>query len=118
VVVFWGAVRSIEHEREISGIRYEAHAEMAEHQMRTLARQAADKFGTREVLIRHRIGFIPVAEPSIVVRVMSGHRGAAFEAAQWIMDELKRVVPIWKHPVYSDEPVPAEAQSQHTGAAA
>jgi molybdopterin synthase catalytic subunit len=102
VVVFWGAVRSIEDGREITGIEYEAHRAMAEHQMRLVAENAAEKFDVREIFLRHRIGFVPAAEPSVVVRVASGHRGAAFAASQWIMDELKRVVPIWKHPVFKE----------------
>lgn len=102
VVVFWGAVRSMEGGREITGIEYEAHHQMAEHQMRIVAESAAEKFDVREIFLRHRIGFVPAAEPSVVVRVASGHRGAAFAASQWIMDELKRVVPIWKHPVFKE----------------
>jgi molybdopterin synthase catalytic subunit len=102
VVVFWGAVRSMEEGREITGIEYEAHRAMAEHQMRLVAENAAQKFGVREVFIRHRVGFVPAAQPSVVVRVASGHRGAAFAASQYVMDELKRVVPIWKHPVFKD----------------
>jgi molybdopterin synthase catalytic subunit len=103
VVVFWGAVRGTENGREISGIEYEAHRSMAEHQMRLVAENAAEKFGAREIIIRHRIGFVPAAQPSVVVRVTSGHRGAAFGASHWIMDELKRLVPIWKHPVFKEE---------------
>ena len=100
VVVFWGAVRAMEEGREIEGIDYEAHRTMAEHQMRLVAESAAKKFDLREIFVRHRIGFVRAAEPSVVVRVASGHRGAAFNASQWIMDELKRIVPIWKHPVF------------------
>jgi molybdopterin synthase catalytic subunit len=102
LVVFWGAVRSMEDGREITGIEYEAHRPMAEHQMRVVAESAAEKFDVREIFLRHRIGFVAAAEPSVVVRVASGHRGAAFAASQWIMDELKRVVPIWKHPVFKE----------------
>jgi len=102
VVVFWGAVRSIEDGREITGIDYEAHRVMAEHQMRIAAETAAEKFEVREIFLRHRIGFVEAGEPSVVVRVTSGHRGAAFAASQWIMDELKRVVPIWKRPVFKE----------------
>ena len=112
IVVFWGAVRANEDGREISGIEYEAHREMAEHQMRGVAESAAAKFELREILLRHRIGFVPVAQPSVVVRVTSGHRGAAFAASQWIMDELKRVVPIWKHPVFKDESAELTARSK------
>lgn len=100
IVVFWGAVRALEEGREISGIEYEAHRTMAEHQMRQVAESAAKQFELRDVFLRHRIGFVAAGEPSVVVRVTSGHRGAAFRASQWIMDELKRVVPIWKRPVF------------------
>jgi molybdopterin synthase catalytic subunit len=109
VVVFWGAVRAREEGREITGIRYEAHRAMAEHQMQLVAKSAAEKFAVREIFVRHRVGFVPAGEPSVVVRVASGHRGAAFGASQWIMDELKRVVPIWKHPVFKEAASPATA---------
>ena len=104
VVVFLGVVRASESGREITGIEYEAHPAMAEHQMRMVAENAAAKFGVRQIFLRHRTGFVPVAEPSVIVQVASGHRAAAFAASQWIMDELKRVVPIWKHPVFEDKP--------------
>ena len=102
LVDFWGVVRALEEGREISGIEYEAHGVMAEHQMRGLAETARERFGLSKVIIRHRIGFVPTGESSIVVRVESAHRSAAFSANQWIMDELKRTVPIWKHPVFKE----------------
>ena len=102
VVVFWGAVRATEDSREIDGIDYEAHRPMAEHQMRLVAESAAEKFDVRAIFVRHRIGFVAAGQPSVVVRVTAGHRGAAFAASQWIMDELKRVVPIWKRPVFKE----------------
>ena len=116
VVVFWGAVRASEDGREITGIEYEAHREMAEHQMQLVAAGALDKFEVREVFLRHRVGFVPVAQPSVVVRVTSGHRSAAFAASQWIMDELKRVVPIWKHPVFKDGPANLAGTTKTPGA--
>ena len=100
VVDFWGVVRGLEDGQEITGIEYEAHGLMAEHQMRSLAEVAQEKFDCSKIIIRHRIGFVPAGESSIVVRVESAHRSAAFSANQWIMDELKRTVPIWKHPVF------------------
>ncbi|PZR75711.1 MAG: molybdopterin converting factor [Chthoniobacterales bacterium] len=102
VVDFWGVVRSTEGGREIAGIEYEAHPSMAEHQMRVIAEKSLGKFSVRKIFIRHRIGLVPAAEPSVIIRVTSGHRAAAFAASQWIMDELKRVVPIWKHPVFKE----------------
>ena len=100
IVDFWGIVRVLEDGREISGIEYEANHPMAEHQMRSLAEAAMARFGLAKVLIRHRIGFVPAAEASIVVRVESARRAAAFDANQWIMNELKQTVPIWKNPVF------------------
>src|SRR2546423_1768482 len=108
VVVFWGAVRATEDGREISGIEYEAHPEMAEHQMRIVAESAAKKFeDAREIFIRLRIGFVGAGEPSVVVRVTAGHRGAAFATHQSITDELTREVPSWTHPGFKTAAAPA-----------
>ena len=97
---FWGVVRRLEDGREIDGIQYEAHREMAEHQLRQIAEQAAENFRLRVVIIHHRIGFIAVGEPSLFLRVTSLHREEAFRASQWIVDELKKKVPIWKRPKF------------------
>jgi molybdopterin synthase catalytic subunit len=98
VVDFCGIVRPLEQDRGIDGIDYEAHRQMAEHQLTQIAEQAADRFGLSLVTIHHRIGFIRVGEPSLFLRVASPHRGESFLASQWIVDELKKKVPIWKRP--------------------
>ncbi len=102
-VDFWGVVRRLEDGREIEGIDYEAHREMAEHQLRQIAEQAAEKFQLKRVIVHHRIGFIAVGEPSLFVRVASPHRSEGFRASQWIVNELKRKVPIWKRPRFKME---------------
>ena len=106
---FWGVVRRLEDGREIDGIQYEAHREMAEHQLRQIAEQAAEKFRFRVVIIHHRIGFIAVGEPSLFLRVTSLHREEAFRASQWIVNELKKKVPIWKKPRFTTEKQPHAA---------
>jgi molybdopterin synthase catalytic subunit len=98
VVDFWGLVRKLEDGREIEGIDYEAHREMAEHQLKQIAEQAAEEFRLQLVLIHHRIGFIAVGEASLFLRVASTHRSEGFRAGQWMVDELKKKVPIWKRP--------------------
>jgi molybdopterin synthase catalytic subunit len=103
VVDFWGVVRPIEDGREIEGIDYEAHREMAEHQLKRIAEQAAERFGLNLVILHHRIGFIEVGEPSLFLRVASPHRSEGFRASQWIVDELKKKVPIWKQPRFKVE---------------
>ncbi len=97
---FWGVVRGLEDGREISGIEYEAHQEMAQHQMEVIAQEAGPKFGLAEVILHHRIGMVAAGEPSLFLRVASGHRGAAYEGSAWIVAELKKKVPIWKKPVF------------------
>ncbi|HEY2714183.1 MAG TPA: molybdenum cofactor biosynthesis protein MoaE [Chthoniobacterales bacterium] len=97
---FWGVVRAKEDGREISGIDYEAHEAMAQHQMKLIANAAAKKFGLDEVTLQHRIGFVAVGDASLFLRVLSGHRGAAYEASAWIVSELKKKVPIWKRPLF------------------
>jgi molybdopterin synthase catalytic subunit len=101
VIDFWGVVRPVEDGREIEGIDYEAHREMAEHQLKRIAKQAADRFDLKLVIVHHRIGFIAVGEASLLVQIASLHRGEGFRASQWIVDELKKSVPIWKRPVFA-----------------
>ena len=98
IVDFLGVVRPIEDGRKIEGIEYEAHREMAEHQLKRIAEQAAEQFGLKLVILRHRIGFIAVGEPSLFLRVASLHRSEGFQASRWIVDKLKKMVPIWKKP--------------------
>ena len=101
-VDFWGVVRPIEDGREIEGIDYDAHREMAEHQLKRIGEQAGERFGLKLVIIHHRIGFIAVGEPSLFLRVASPHRSEGFRASQWIVDELKKKVPIWKRPAFAE----------------
>ena len=98
IVDFWGVVRPTEDGRGLTGIDYEAHREMAEHQLKRIVEQAAERFRLKLVVIHHRIGFIAVGEESLFLRVASSHRSEAFQASQWIVDELKTKVPIWKRP--------------------
>ena len=101
IVDFLGIVRAQEDNREIYGIEYEAHQTMAEHQLAVLAQEATERFQLERVVIRHRLGFVPVSEASVFVRVAGRHRQEAFEASQWIMNELKKKVPIWKQPQFA-----------------
>ena len=101
VTDFWGVVRPTEEGREIEGIDYDAHHEMAEHQLKRIAEQAAERFELTRVIIHHRTGFIAAGEASLFLRVASRHRREGFQASQWIVDELKKKVPIWKRPAFA-----------------
>src|SRR5438477_10086871 len=103
VVDFWGVVRELEDGREIDGIDYEAHKTMAEHQMEIIADAAVETFRLKQVLLHHRTGFVRTGEASLFLRVSAPHRAAAFEASKWIVDELKKKVPIWKRARFKSE---------------
>jgi molybdopterin synthase catalytic subunit len=99
VVDFQGIVREMETGQRIKGIDYEAHPAMARHQMKEIADAAVEKFGLDGVVLHHRTGFVRSGEASLFLRVSAAHRGEAFEASKWIVDELKKKVPIWKKPI-------------------
>ena len=103
VLDFHGVVREDESGKKISGIEYEAHATMAQHQLNKLATAAADQFGLTELTIRHRVGFVPTGEASLFVRLAAPHRQETLKAMEWLINELKTKVPIWKHPRVAGE---------------
>jgi molybdopterin synthase catalytic subunit len=106
IVDFWGVVRGLEDGRHIEGIDYEAHAAMAEHQLRLIAQESAKNFQLKKVIVHHRVGFVSTGEASLFLQVKAGHRTAAFAASKWIVDELKKRVPIWKRPRFKIDPPP------------
>ena len=96
IVYFLGVVRDTEENAMISAIDYEAFGRMAEHQFNLLFDQMEKRWPIESVRLVHRIGVVKVNEPSLLVEVVAPHRGEAFAACQWLIDEMKRVVPIWK----------------------
>jgi molybdopterin synthase catalytic subunit/molybdopterin converting factor small subunit len=96
VVIFWGVVRNREEDRPIRALEYTAYREMAEHQFRKTIDEAKRRWPLSRVRVVHRLGEISVGEASLLVRVEAAHRGEAFAAAQFIIDELKQKVPVWK----------------------
>jgi len=111
VLDFWGVVRELEDGRKIEGIDYEAHKAMAEHQMKVIADAAAETFRLNQVVLHHRVGFVRTGEASLFLRVSAQHRAAAFEASKWIVDELKKKVPIWKKPRFKTNEQPRTASA-------
>ena len=99
VIYFLGVVRGGEGEQKISAIEYEAFKKMAEHQFHLLFDQIEKRWPIASIRLVHRIGIVKVNEPSLWVEVVAPHRGESFAACQWLIDEMKRVVPIWKKPV-------------------
>lgn len=112
VVDFWGVVRGDDDGREIAGIEYEAHREMAEHQLRLIAEAATEKFQLKKVMVHHRVGFVCTGEASLFLQVRAQHRAAAFEASKWIVDGLKTKVPIWKRPRFKTKSLRRAVRSE------
>ncbi len=107
-VVFEGVVRNHTRGRRTLYLDYEAYPEMALKQMELLAQQALSKFPIRDVALVHRLGRLQIGETSVAIVVASPHRTAAYEACRWLIDSLKRTVPIWKKECFEDGAVWAD----------
>ena len=121
-LVFEGVVRNQTRGRKTLYLDYEAYEDMALEQMESLAGQAVQQFKVRDVAIVHRLGRLAIGETSVLIAVASGHRAAAFDACRWLIDTLKRTVPIWKREYFEDgavwadgEPFPKEIPRANSG---
>jgi molybdopterin synthase catalytic subunit len=116
-VIFEGVVRNHTRGRRTLYLDYEAYEAMALKQMEDLAEQARARFHVDGVSIVHRIGRLEIGAASVLIAVAAAHRGPAFDACRWIIDTLKKTVPIWKKEYFEDgavwadgEPFPEEIQ--------
>ena len=96
VLVFHGVVRDRHAGHDVERIHYHAYRPMAERELEQLVVEAKARFDVADLAVVHRIGEVAVGEDSLLVAVGSPHRRAAFDAALWLIDELKRRLPIWK----------------------
>jgi molybdopterin synthase catalytic subunit len=110
VVLFDGIVRNNTRGRKTLYLVYEAYEEMALQQMQELGAEAVERFAVRDVTLVHRLGRLEIGETSVLIVVASAHRGAAFEACRWVIDRLKKTVPIWKKEHFVDGAVWADGE--------
>ena len=110
-VIFDGVVRNNTRGRRTLYLDYEAYEAMALKQMESLAREARARFEVRGASIVHRLGRLEIGETSVLIVVAAAHRGAAFEACRWIIDTLKKTVPIWKKEYFEDGAVWADGEA-------
>jgi len=111
VVIFDGVVRDNTRGRRTLYLDYEAYEAMALKQMESLAAAVRERFAVRAVSIVHRLGRLEIGETSVLIVVAAAHRGAAFEACRWIIDTLKKTVPIWKKEYFEDGAVWADGEA-------
>jgi molybdopterin synthase catalytic subunit/molybdopterin converting factor small subunit len=97
VVTFQGVTREVER------LDYDAYAEMAEGRMATIAADAVERHGLCAAAVEHRVGIVPLSEPSVIVAVSAPHRGEAFAGAREIIDRVKAEAPIWKKEIEGGE---------------
>lgn len=109
-LVFEGVVRNQTRGRQTLYLDYEAYEEMALQEMESLAVQSLKQFKVRDIAIVHRLGRLEIGETSVLIAVASAHRAAAFDACRWLIDTLKRTVPIWKKEHFVDGAVWADGE--------
>ena len=101
-LLFWGVVRAEHGGRAVSHLEYEAYAPMAEAKLAEIAAEARDRWSTGEIAVVHRVGRLEVGEASVAIVVASPHRPEAYEASRYVIEQLKRRVPVWKREGYTD----------------
>ncbi len=94
--VFIGTVRNENNGKKVSAIEYTAFKEMAEKELGKIVEEAMSQWKLGKVYVAHRVGKLVIGEPSVVVAVSSAHRAETFEACRFIIEALKKTVPIWK----------------------
>lgn len=124
VAIFDGIVRNQTRGRTTLYLDYTAYESMALRQMEQLAQQALANFTVRDVWLVHRLGRLQIGETSVYIAVASAHRAAALDACRWLIDTLKKTVPIWKKEYFDDgavwadgEPFPPEVPVAYGGSA-
>lgn len=100
--LFLGVVRNNNLGRTVDYLEYDAYPSMAEKVMREIAHEAKERFGLEECAVLHRTGKLAIGETSLLIAVGSAHRAAGFEGGHWLVDEIKKRVPVWKKEVWAD----------------
>lgn len=102
ILLFVGVVRDVNDGRGVTGIEYSAYESMAESELLAIAGEAADQFGSPDIAIAHRVGDLTLEDASVAIAVGHPHRDEAYALSRWVIEELKRRVPIWKREHYID----------------
>ena len=117
-LLFIGTVRDINNGRSITGMDYTAYNAMATRELADITREAAEKFETDDIVVEHRLGTLVLGDASVAIAVAHPHRGPAYDASRYVIEQLKQRVPIWKLEHYVDgsrEWVAAPIKTRETG---
>jgi molybdopterin synthase catalytic subunit len=100
--LFLGTVRDMNDGRAVVGIEYAVYQAMAEAELLRVASEAARRFGTDALVVEHRTGALELGDVSVAIAVAHAHRANALDATRFVIEELKKRVPIWKREHYAD----------------
>ncbi len=101
-VLFLGTVRDVNDGASVTALDYTAYAPMAQRELGDIVAEAARRWGTEDITVEHRIGELGLGDASVAIAVAHPHRGEAYDASRYIIEELKRRLPIWKREHYAD----------------
>ncbi|HVX38905.1 MAG TPA: molybdenum cofactor biosynthesis protein MoaE [Gemmatimonadaceae bacterium] len=101
-LLFIGTVRDVNDGRGVTGMEYSAYESMAQRELLDIVTEASRQFGTEDIVVEHRLGALELGEASVVIAVAHPHRAAAYDANRYVIEQLKRRVPIWKREHYVD----------------
>jgi molybdopterin synthase catalytic subunit len=99
-ILFLGTVRDHNDGRPVSGMRYDSYADMAEKVLGQIADEAALRLGTDRIAVVHRVGELAIGDVSVAIAASAPHRAETFDAARYVIEEIKRRLPVWKQEHY------------------
>ena len=102
ISLFLGTVRELHDARMVTGIEYTAYEAMALKELDRIAAEAVARFGALALVVEHRIGALALGDVSVAIAVAHAHRTPALDATRFVIEEIKRAVPIWKREHYAD----------------
>ncbi|HKV51756.1 MAG TPA: molybdenum cofactor biosynthesis protein MoaE [Gemmatimonadaceae bacterium] len=102
IVLFVGTVRDNNSGRLVTGIDYACYGAMATRELASICAEATERFATVDIVVEHRIGHLSVGETSVAIAVGHARRATAYEASRYVIEQIKRRLPIWKREEYID----------------
>ncbi|MDQ6887770.1 MAG: molybdenum cofactor biosynthesis protein MoaE [Gemmatimonadota bacterium] len=102
LILFVGTVRDVNDGRAVIGIEYSAYTEMAERELASIVAETAERFGTADIVVEHRLGALALGDASVAIAIGHPRRAAAYDASRHLLEELKRRLPVWKREGYAD----------------
>lgn len=102
ICLFIGTIRNKNQNKSVEHLTMDAYSAMAKKQMERIANEAADQWPIRKISVSHRTGQLEIGDIAVIIGVCSIHRAEAFKACEWLIDSLKKEVPIWKNEFYTD----------------